>query len=78
MSSPNTTTSSATSGAGAENAEQFHRELPVIDTKPGSPSFVEYELICNMTSFLEANGAEDVDKKVLRNMAVALTKHLNE
>lgn len=77
MSSPNTSCSSA-SGAGAENAEEFHREIPIIETKPGSPSFVEYELICNMTSFLEANGAEDVDKKVLRNMAVALTKHLNE
>lgn len=76
MSSPNSSTASE-AGAGAETAEEFPKELSV-DMKPDSPSFVEYELIYNMTSFLEANGAEDVDKKVLRNMAVALTKHLNE
>ncbi|XP_073812666.1 phosphodiesterase 4D interacting protein centrosomin isoform X11 [Musca autumnalis] len=35
------------------------------------------DLIDNMTSFLEA-GAVDVDKKILRNMALALTKHLND
>ncbi|XP_065366564.1 centrosomin isoform X4 [Calliphora vicina] len=76
MSSPNSSTASD-AGAGAETVEEFPKEMSV-DMKPGSPSFVEYELIYNMTSFLEANGAEDVDKKVLRNMAVALTKHLND
>ncbi|XP_046809682.1 centrosomin isoform X3 [Lucilia cuprina] len=78
MSSPKTTSASeAATGAGAEAAEDFTKDLS-LECKPDSPSFVEYELIYNMTSFLEANGAEDVDKKVLRNMAVALTKHLND
>ncbi|KAI8128670.1 Centrosomin [Lucilia cuprina] len=78
MSSPKTTSASeAATGAGADAAEDFTKDL-ALECKPDSPSFVEYELIYNMTSFLEANGAEDVDKKVLRNMAVALTKHLNE
>ncbi|XP_037813945.1 centrosomin isoform X4 [Lucilia sericata] len=78
MSSPNTCASEAATGAGAEAAEDLAKDLSIEECKPGSPSFVEYELIYNMTSFLEANGAEDVDKKVLRNMAVALTKHLND
>ncbi|KAI8128668.1 Centrosomin [Lucilia cuprina] len=78
MSSPKTTSASeAATGAGADAAEDFTKDL-ALECKPDSPSFVEYELIYNMTSFLEANGAEDVDKKVLRNMAVALTKHLND
>ncbi|KAM7341567.1 phosphodiesterase 4D interacting protein centrosomin isoform 8-T9 [Cochliomyia hominivorax] len=77
MSSLNTSANLAR-GAGAENADESQKDLSLDTKRMGSPSFVEYELIYNMTSFLEANGAEDVDKKVLRNMAVALTKHLND
>lgn len=62
----------STEGAGAadsgmvDNKEALSRSI--LDTT---------DLIDNMTSFLEA-GAVDVDKKILRNMALALTKHLNE
>lgn len=43
-----------------------------------STSMLEENLIDNMTCFLEANGAIELDKDVLRNMAISLTRCLNE
>ena len=65
------------SGAGAESNENLQKDES-MEMKPDASSYVEYELVCNMTTFLEGNGGEDVDKRTLRNMAEALTKHFNE
>lgn len=64
-------------GTGAKSNEESGKD-DSMEMKPDSSSYVEYELICNMTTFLEGNGGEDVDKKTLRNMAKQLTKHFNE
>lgn len=63
--------------AGADDTVTTCRDTS-MEVKTDSRSFLEYDLIDNMTSFLQANAAESIDKHVLRNMAVALANQLNE